>query len=140
MTPAVANGRDGFQLTPAIHLPSLTDDEREALLTDLREWVAQLVDRFCIDVRVVPPCWERHPGMAEALAALRDHERASYALSASPTEAVDWFRAYREIEARLIDLAARTQCSVHEHRDPPRRRDLRDEHPPRRSKNHSRQA
>src|SRR5665647_2499968 len=34
----------------------------------------------------------------------------------SPTGAVDWFRAFREIEIRLMDLAARTQCSVQEHR------------------------
>jgi hypothetical protein len=29
---------------------------------------------------------------------------------------VDWFRAYREIEMRLMDLAARTPCAVQEHR------------------------
>ena len=51
--------------------------------------------------------------------ALRDHERACYAASASPTAAVDWFRALREIEIRLADLAAQTQCTVHEHRPTP---------------------
>lgn len=114
---------EGFRLTAAIHVPSLNDDQRDALLNDLREWVAQLVDRFAIEIRVIPPCWERHNGMVEALAALRDHERASYSLTASPTDAVDWFRAYREIEARLRDLAALTQCSVQEHRDASRRRE-----------------
>jgi len=111
-----------FRLSAAVHVPSLDGDQRDALLTDLREWVAQLVDRFSIEVRVIPPCWERHNGMVEALAALRDHERASFALTAAPTEAVDWLRAYREIEALLKELAALTQCSVQEHRDTGRRR------------------
>ena len=66
--------------------------------------------------RVIPPCWYRHHGMVEALSALRDHERMSFSDHGSPTGAVDWFRAFREIEIRLMDLAARTQCSVQEHR------------------------
>ena len=76
--------------------------------------VRTLVQRFGIEPRVLPPCWEQHNGMVEALLALRDHERACYADSASPTAAVDWFRALREIEIRLADLAAQTQCTVHE--------------------------
>ena len=41
--------------------------------------------------------------------------------NASPTAAVDWFRGLREIEHRLSEVCARTQCSVNEHRlDPPR--------------------
>jgi len=47
--------------------------------------------------------------------------RISFAPSASPTAAVDWFRGLREIEHRLSEACARTQCSVNEHRpDPPR--------------------
>jgi len=33
--------------------------------------------------------------------------------------AVDWFRGFREIEARLIELASLTNCTAREHRDPP---------------------
>jgi len=70
---------------------------------------------------MVPPCWYRHNTLVEALSALRDHERMSFAPSASPTAAVDWFRALREIEHQLAEAGARTQCSVNEHRpDPPR--------------------
>jgi hypothetical protein len=88
-------------------------------LAELRGWVQALVRRFAIEPRVLPPCWEQHNGMIEALLALRDHERACYADSASPTAAVDWLRALREIEIRLADLAAQTQCTVHEHRPTP---------------------
>ncbi len=104
------------QLAGPVHWPSLTEAERPQAFAELRDWVEQLVDRFTIEIRVIPPCWHRHNGMVEALSALRDHERMSFADRGSPTGAVDWFRAYREIEIRLIDIAARTQCSVQEHR------------------------
>jgi hypothetical protein len=100
------------------HLPSLTAREKDRFLTEhLVPWVEQLVVRFDVDVRVIPPCWLRHNGMVEALSALRDHERACYSESASPTAAADWFRVLREIEARLVELAAKTRCSVAEHRE-----------------------
>ena len=109
----------GQQAGPA-HLPSLAAAELDHTMGQLRTWVGALVDRFAIDARVIPPCWEQHNGMVEALQALRDHERACYVEDASPTAAVEWFRAFREIEARLVDLAALTHCTAHEHRLPPR--------------------
>jgi len=104
------------QLAGPLHWPTLSRDEAVHAFADLRVWVDQLVDRFAIEVRVIPPCWQQHNGMVEALSALRDHERACYADTASPTAAVDWFRAQRDIEARLIELASKTQCSALEHR------------------------
>jgi hypothetical protein len=104
------------QLAGPVHLPSLTAAERGQVMVGLREWVTHLLRRLSVEVRVIPPCWEQHNGMVEALAALRDHERGCYAESASPTAAVDWFRAYREVEARLIELNALTQCTAREHR------------------------
>ena len=53
-------------------------------------------------------CWEQHRGKVEALFALKDHERVCYAETASPTAAVEWFLAYREIETRLTTLGALT--------------------------------
>ena len=103
-----------------IHLPSLDDAERAEVLEQLRGWVTELIDRFDITARVIPPCWEQHNGMVEALLALRDLERDCYAETAAASAGVDWFRGYREIEARLIELASLTNCSVHEHRTPPR--------------------
>jgi hypothetical protein len=103
------------------HWPSLLPDEARQAWADLREWVEHLVDRFGLETRVVPPCWYRHNTLVEALSALRDHERICFAPSASPTAAVDWFRALREIEHRLSEASGRTQCSLNEHRpDPPR--------------------
>ncbi len=104
------------QLAGPVHWPSLSGEQAAHAFADLRGWVEQLVNRFVIEVRVIPPCWQQHNGMVEALSALRDHERACFADTASPTAAVDWFRALRDIEARLIELASKTQCSAHEHR------------------------
>ena len=103
------------------HWPSLLPDEARQAWADLREWVERLVDRFGLETRVVPPCWYRHNTLVEPLSALRDHERISFAPNASPTAAVDWFRALREIEHRLSESCARTQCSVNEHRPDPLR-------------------
>jgi hypothetical protein len=108
---------DAFgQLDGPVHLPSLTARERERVMVQLRGWVALLVRRFAIEPRVIPPCWEKHDGIVEALLALKDHERVCYAEAASPTAAVEWFHAYREIEARLTSLAAMTHCTRQEHR------------------------
>ncbi len=107
----------GFgELASPVHWPSLTDQERESRTDELRDWVGQLVARFALDIRVIPPCWLRHNGMVETLSALRDHERASYANSAPATAAVDWLRALRDVESLLRDLAGKTQCTAQIHR------------------------
>ena len=54
--------------------------------------------------------------MLEALLALRDHERGSYAADADPRAAVDWIRAYQLIHDVLAATASLTQCSMTEHR------------------------
>ena len=109
------------------HWPSLLPDEARQAWVDLRGWVEALVDRFGLETRVVPPCWYQHSALVEGLSALRDHERISFAPNASPTAAVDWFRALREIEHRLGEVCARTQCSVNEHRSDPQRSWLTDQ-------------
>ena len=79
-------GGDPFgELDSPIHWPSLTGPERDRRLHQLVDWVDQLVDRFALDTRVVPPCWARHNALVETLSALRDHERASY----HPTAPID---------------------------------------------------
>lgn len=109
-------GRAFGQLAGPVHWPSLTAEERQGRSSELDHWVREFVARFDVDIRVVPPCWQLHIGMVEALSALRDHERASYADTASPTAAVDWLRALRDVEARLHELASKTQCSAQAHR------------------------
>jgi hypothetical protein len=101
-----------------IHVPSLNDSEYEALLTDLRLWVAGFVSRFALDVRTIPPCWERHNAMVETLAALRDAERGCFVDRPPPSAGLEWIRAVRDTVVYMRDQAAMTRCTAHEHRDP----------------------
>jgi len=103
------------------HWASLLPDEARQAWAQLRVWVEDLVDRFALETRVVPPCWYRHNTLVESLSALRDHEQACFAPSASPSGAIDWFRALREVEARMSQACAQTQCSINEHRPDPAR-------------------
>src|SRR5450631_1602069 len=98
------------------HWPSLLPDEAQPAWAELRHWVEDLVDRFALETRVIPPCWYRHNTLVESLSALRDHERICFAPNASPAGAIDWLRALREVEQRMIQACARTQCSINEHR------------------------
>lgn len=101
-----------------VHVPSLSDTEYEALLTDLRLWVDALISRFALDVRTLPPCWERHNAMVETLAALRDAERGCFVDGPPPTAGLEWIRAVKDSAAYLRDRVTITQCNAHEHRDP----------------------
>ena len=78
-----------------------------------------LADRYDLDTRTIAPCWYRHNSIVETLAALHDFERISFDPNASPTGSMDFVRALRETEHRLVELSAKTQCSIHEHRTPP---------------------
>lgn len=121
--PALALGGDGHkvsfgQMSQPVHLPTLSGEDRARVMDELRAWVAELVRRFSIEARVLPPCWEQHNGMVEALLALRDHERACFAQTAAPSAAVDWLRALQEVTHFLREVNAMTNCTVHEHRGP----------------------
>lgn len=115
-------GEDPFertfgQLRGPVHWPSLTLDEARDRMLQLDEWVGQLVRRFAIEPRIIPPCWARHGALVEILSALRDHERAAYADTASPTAAVDFVRALHDSQLFLAEHVAKTQCSIAGHRD-----------------------
>ena len=100
-----------------VRVPSLSASEYEALLTDLRIWVDGLIARFALDVRTIPPCWERHNAMVEIMAALRDAERGCFVDGPPPTAGLDWIRAVRDGVTYLRDQAAMTRCTAHEHCD-----------------------
>lgn len=94
---------------PPLHWPSMPAEDVDAAWPELYGWVAALQQRFPEMVRL-PACWYRHNGLVEALEALRDHERSSYAATAPPTAAVAWHIAFRDIEARLRTWIADLRC------------------------------
>ena len=101
------------------HWPSLPSADAPAEWNQLRAWVEQLQRRFAhLDHHVIPRCWWRHNDHVEALAALRDHERSSYAPTAPATAPADWFRALRDITALLKTRTADLGCGT-AHTTPP---------------------
>jgi hypothetical protein len=115
-----ADGPPDFEdLTGPLHWGALTPCEARAAWRELRSWVEGLVTRFAhLDHHVIPACWWRHNSHVEALAALRDHERLSYAETAPATGAVEWHRALRDVEAMLRDWTGQHGCgATHNDRD-----------------------
>ena len=101
------------------HWPSLPSADAAAEWDELRAWVEALQGRFAhLDHHVVPRCWWRHNDHVEALAALRDHERSSFAPTAPATAPLDWFRALRDIAALLKTWTADLGCGA-AHTEPP---------------------
>ncbi len=112
------------EIPGATHWPEMPVVAVAAQWEDLREWVEQLQERFShLDNHVVPRCWWRHNEHVEALSALRDHERSSFAATAPATALVDWFRALRDVTALLRSWTADLCCGA-AHQDPPTRSSL----------------
>jgi hypothetical protein len=51
-----------------------------------------------------------HNELVEAFVALRDHERACFSTTAPLTAAVDWHRAFRDMESRWEVWIKRFRC------------------------------
>jgi len=116
---------DTGEASGPIYWPALSAVEAEREWIDLRTWVEKLVMRFPhLDHHVIPLCWFRHNGHVEALVALHDYERTAFGESAPGTAAVDWHRAFRDIEARLREWTGQLACgATHEPRTLRRRLD-----------------
>jgi hypothetical protein len=100
----------------ATHWPSLDREKAAQEWEQLRGWVDELRRRFeFLDHHVIPYCWWRHNGHVEALAALRDHERVSFAELAPATAPLDWLRGLRDTAAILRSWTADLACgTVHQ--------------------------
>jgi hypothetical protein len=110
-----------------LYWPAVPSADVERELGDLRAWVEQLLDRFDhLDYAVIPACWWRHGGHIEALQALRDHERMSYADSSPAQAAASWHREFHFIEMRLREWTGQIGCGK-DHRAPVRSTRLVDE-------------
>jgi hypothetical protein len=109
-----ANGSiDLDEIDGPMYWPDLPPGEADKEWEALRTWVEQLVVRFAhLDHHVVPRCWFRHNGHVEALVALRDQERVNYADTAPGSGAMDWHRAFRDIEARLREWTGQLACGA----------------------------
>ncbi len=113
------DGTDFADIPAPTHWPSLPSTDAASEWDELRTWVEALQGRFVhLDHHVIPRCWWRHNDHVEALAALCDHERSSFASTAPATAPVDWFRALRDITALLKTWTADLGCGA-THTEPP---------------------
>jgi hypothetical protein len=90
--------------------------ETEQRWNELRDWVGWFKDRYALDHRVVPPCWYLHGALVDLVSALCDHHRVNFDRLASPSGATEWHIAFRNVEPRLREWAARTGCTRELHR------------------------
>ncbi|MGC9156549.1 MAG: hypothetical protein ACP5HZ_13035 [Ferrimicrobium sp.] len=99
--------------------PAIRVGDRRSEWNSLRAWVEELVRRYPhLDHHVIPRCWYLHNGHVEALVALRDHERISFAQSSPATSPVQWQWAFAQIESRLREWTAHAGC-LSTHRSTP---------------------
>ncbi|MHB1740503.1 MAG: hypothetical protein ACYCXA_13715 [Actinomycetes bacterium] len=101
------------------HWPAIPAGDAATEWEALAAWVETLCARFAhLDHHVIPRCWWHHNEHVEALAALRDHERSSFAATAPATAALDWLRAVRDVATLLKAWTTEAGCGT-AHQDPP---------------------
>ena len=90
--------------------PTLTDLEVEDALDELGDWVDWATDRYNLDHRTVPPCWDKHGALIEELSALRTAWVAAFAITGRPEAPLEWHAAFAAARQRLTDWSSRTGC------------------------------
>lgn len=101
------------------HWPSVPATDAAGEWEELAAWVEGLQGRFAhLDHHAIPRCWWRHNEHVEALCALRDHERSSFAGTAPATASLDWLRALRDVASLLKAWTAEAGCGA-SHQDQP---------------------
>ena len=99
------------EIPAATHWPSIPVADLAHEWSELRARVVELKVRFdSVDHHIVPDCWWRHNEHVEALAALRDHKRASFSDMAPATAPVDWLRAFRDVTSLLRSWRGLSGC------------------------------
>ena len=94
----------------------MSTGERLAALDDLADWVGWLVDRYPLDSRSVPDCWELHGELIEELSALRTAWLRAFDVDALGDAPLRWHEQLEHSRARLGDWVARTGCRGGSHR------------------------
>ena len=81
--------------------PALTDRESADALATLEDWIDWLVDRYHLDHRTVPGCWQHHTALIEELSALHTAWITAYAATTPGDRPLTWHHEF--------DLARRTE-------------------------------
>ena len=95
----------------------LDDLETEDALEELHNWTDWVLDRYRLDHRTIPTCWDQHGALIEELSALRIAWLAAYAITARPEAPLEWHQEFTAANHRMSDWTARTGCRRGEHRE-----------------------
>lgn len=95
---------------------TLSDIETEDSLEGLEDWITWLVERYALDHRSVPPCWEQHGALVEELSALRTAWIAAFNVTGRPGAPLEWHAQFAAGRHRLGDWSSRTGCRPGQHR------------------------
>jgi hypothetical protein len=107
-----SEGGDFDEFGGPIYWPTREPEQAEFDWPALAAWVHRLRERFPHTTGRIPDCWYRHNDLVEVLLALRDHERVSYSSTAPASAAVEWHRAFRDMEVRWDGWIKRFTCTV----------------------------
>lgn len=94
----------------------LKPGEAQEAMVDLADWVGWLVERYSLDARTVPPCWDYHGALVEELSALRISWITAQTTVATGDMPLQWHQAFALSRQRLADWVSRTGCRPGEHR------------------------
>jgi hypothetical protein len=95
---------------------TLDEIQTEDALDELQDWVAWIIDRYALDRRVIPECWDSHGALVEELSALRTAWVVSFCVTARPEAPLEWHQSFDAARHRLAEWASRTGCRPGEHR------------------------
>lgn len=95
---------------------TLDELQTEDALDELADWVLWALDRYSLDRRVIPECWDNHGALVEELSALRTAWIAAFCITGPPGAPLDWHQQFDAARQRLSDWASRTGCRPGEHR------------------------
>ena len=96
--------------------PALTDKEAADALATLEDGIDWLVDRYHLDRRTVPGCWQRHGALIEELSALHTAWITAYVATTPGDRPLTWHHEFDLARHRLADWVARSGCRPGEHR------------------------
>lgn len=96
---------------------TLTENETGTTLDALRGWVTWLRDRYALDPKSLPWCWDRHGALLEELSALWTAWAAAFGPDGNPGAPAVWHDTLARVLARLREWGARTGCRPGEHHE-----------------------
>jgi len=96
--------------------PILTGAELAERREELEDWVRWLTDRYGLDHRTIPHCWQEHGALVEELSALRTGWVTAFAADARGDDPLRWHGDFEACRHRLADWTARIGCRPGEHR------------------------